>query len=168
MHNSLREKSCLLGFKGPDFTYGHRTHLQCHRSGVWWTQVTVSKYGLKSRFVELSKWIILWGEIPFFGHQGIPQLFNMYTRSFWEGRKGLRPSASSELINSSGQILIWCNSVQSSGVVQWWNLNLHYFISRLKHTGHLAFPVPQQGWTLGQKATIWHNKRLHACVGQSN
>jgi len=75
--------------------------MQDHRSGGRWTQVKVSKYGLKSRFVELSKQIILWGEVPSFEHQGIPQLCV-------EGppgkRRGLRPSAGSELRSSSGQI----------------------------------------------------------------
>lgn len=49
------------------------------------TQVTVSKYGLKSRFVELSKRIILWGEIPSFHHQGIPQHVRMVLLGRGEG-----------------------------------------------------------------------------------
>lgn len=60
--------------------------------------VTVRKCGLKSTFVELFKQIILWGEILSFDHQGIAQLFNMDRRSCWEEERGLRPSASSELL----------------------------------------------------------------------
>lgn len=48
-----------------------------------------------------------------------------------------------QLVTSAGQILLRYNSAHISGVVPWWNLYLRHFISRLKHTGRLAFPMPQ-------------------------
>lgn len=57
-------------------------------------------------------------------------------------------------MSSSGQILIWCNSIHSSGAGPWWNLYLYRFISRLKHTGCLASPCLNGTGVLDKKPLL--------------
>lgn len=68
----------------------------------------------------------------------------MYLRSFWEGQD----SAGSELLSLPGQILIW----YGSGI---------YIYITSSAFGHLAFPMTQQDWSLGQKATACHKEKLY-------
>lgn len=143
--SSWSEKCCLWGFKEPGSIHTHRTQ-----------QTQSQQAGLESSSGVLCKQLILWDTILW------PPRNSTAVQCVLEvllGRTELRPSAGSELMRLSGQILTWSDSGISIYITSsaGWSTHVIWVSQWLTRTG-----------VLDKKPLLVIRRNYIFCRGQNN